>query len=171
VFAQSQLAQITPAHSPLTRPGHSTSLLPMASALFCAIDVPQFLSFQMLPDSFHRNGGVYPLASSPSSDSLLLLFPEITQTREARPSQTPPLPFFTAHGSRVIYSFRINTCKSVTKQTTLTTFRMNTYEKTWGEGGTSPSIQNFIPEPTSVLDCDAQDTLRYLSPLLRGGRS
>jgi hypothetical protein len=30
--------------------------------------------------------------------------------------------------------FRINTCKSVTKQTTLTSFRMNTYEKTGGRG-------------------------------------
>ena len=32
--------------------------------------------------------------------------------------------------------FRINTCKSVSKQTTLTPFRMNTYEKTGGRGGT-----------------------------------
>src|SRR6266852_9953486 len=30
--------------------------------------------------------------------------------------------------------FRMNTCKSVSKQRTLTTFRMNTYEKR-GEGG------------------------------------
>src|SRR5260370_41180617 len=31
-------------------------------------------------------------------------------------------------------SFRINTCKSVSKQTTLTPFRMNTYEKHRGVG-------------------------------------
>ena len=31
--------------------------------------------------------------------------------------------------------FRINTCKTVPKQTTLTLFRMNTYEKHRGEGG------------------------------------
>jgi hypothetical protein len=31
-------------------------------------------------------------------------------------------------------SFRINTCKSVSKQMTLTLFRMYTYEK-WGGGG------------------------------------
>jgi hypothetical protein len=31
-------------------------------------------------------------------------------------------------------TFRMNTCKSVSKQSTLTTFRMNTYEKR-GEGG------------------------------------
>jgi len=30
--------------------------------------------------------------------------------------------------------FRINTCKSVSKQTTLTMFRINTYEKTAGLG-------------------------------------
>jgi hypothetical protein len=32
----------------------------------------------------------------------------------------------------VLTPFRINTCKSVTKQTTLTTFRMNTYAKPRG---------------------------------------
>jgi hypothetical protein len=30
--------------------------------------------------------------------------------------------------------FRINTCKGVSKQMTLTLFRINTYEKTGGEG-------------------------------------
>src|SRR5216684_5504415 len=35
-------------------------------------------------------------------------------------------------------TFRINTCKSVSKQRTLTTFRMNTYAKQ-GEGGTLAS--------------------------------
>src|SRR6266852_9908014 len=35
---------------------------------------------------------------------------------------------------RLLSSFRINTCKSLSKQTTLTPFRMNTCEKR-GEGG------------------------------------
>src|SRR6266403_5306804 len=35
---------------------------------------------------------------------------------------------------RVTYSFRMNTCQSVSKQTTLTPFRMNTYEKQGGGG-------------------------------------
>ena len=35
--------------------------------------------------------------------------------------------------SAIVTTFRINTCKSVSKQTTLTTFRINTYEKP-GEG-------------------------------------
>jgi hypothetical protein len=34
----------------------------------------------------------------------------------------------------LLSTFRINTCKSVSKQTTLTSFRINTYEKR-GEGG------------------------------------
>ena len=32
-------------------------------------------------------------------------------------------------------TFRINTCKTVSKQTTLTSFGMNTYGKTGGGGG------------------------------------
>ena len=39
--------------------------------------------------------------------------------------------------------FRINTCKSVSKQTTLSTFRINTYEKTGGWGAFLPIIQSF----------------------------
>jgi hypothetical protein len=39
----------------------------------------------------------------------------------------------------IVTTFRINTCKSVSKQRTLTTFRMNTYEKT-GEGGSRASL-------------------------------
>jgi len=41
--------------------------------------------------------------------------------------------------SSIISPFRINTYKTVSKQTTLTTFRINTYEKQ-GEGG--PVIVN-----------------------------
>src|SRR5713101_1845288 len=45
-----------------------------------------------------------------------------------------------------VSSFRINTCKSVSKQMTLSTFRINTYEKTGGRGvplrtaGTTPVV-------------------------------
>jgi hypothetical protein len=45
-------------------------------------------------------------------------------------------PLLTTHSP--LTTFRINTCKSVSKQSTLTTFRMNTYEKR-GEGGTPPA--------------------------------
>src|SRR5258708_14944247 len=41
-----------------------------------------------------------------------------------------------------ISPFRINTSKSVSKQTTLTPFRMNTYEKTGGWGGSPQTVNN-----------------------------
>src|SRR6266851_2677729 len=41
--------------------------------------------------------------------------------------------------------FRINTCKSVSKQSTLTTFRMNTYKKR-GEGGVRLVRTGHIPD-------------------------
>ncbi len=40
--------------------------------------------------------------------------------------------------------FRINTCKSVSKQRTSTTFRMNTYEKTRGVGGLILTFSSII---------------------------
>jgi len=73
-----------------------------------------------------------------------------------------------------VSTFRINTCKSVSKQRTLTLFRMNTYEKPRGRGGppgrTAAHVQNQnaarrrwfkraawltgLPRrPTSILSC------------------
>src|SRR2546425_9923472 len=47
-----------------------------------------------------------------------------------------------------ISPFRINICKTVSKQTTLSTFRINTYEKQ-GEGGRGPqTVNNLIPFPS-----------------------
>jgi hypothetical protein len=49
-------------------------------------------------------------------------------------------------------SFRMNTCKSVSKQRTLTPFRMNTYEKHRGEGG-APSrslVASLPPYPQTL---------------------
>src|SRR5258708_25956975 len=56
-----------------------------------------------------------------------------------------PLPLANCR-TRVTYSFRINTCKSVSKQTTLTPFRMNTYEKQ-GEGGVPLVFLTQRPPP------------------------
>jgi hypothetical protein len=47
-------------------------------------------------------------------------------------------------------AFRMNTCKSVSKQTTLTTFRMNTYAKR-GEGGYPDSRFSYPPLTTNLL--------------------
>src|SRR6266852_7870670 len=42
--------------------------------------------------------------------------------------------FFSTHNPLPPKSFRMNTCKSISKQSTLTSFRMNTYEKHRGWG-------------------------------------
>jgi hypothetical protein len=49
---------------------------------------------------------------------------------------------------RSVSMFRINTCKSVSKQTTSTPFRMNTYEKPGGRGApthTSAAVRLRLP--------------------------
>ena len=50
-----------------------------------------------------------------------------------------------AQNSLLTNLFRINTCKSVSKQSTLTTFRINTCEKHRGEGGTFPGTDRAHP--------------------------
>jgi hypothetical protein len=87
---------------------------------------PQPLYFQTLPDSFHCNGGVYPL--SPRACPQLL--------KKRRPAIH--LPHMKSSPVCTILvqckSFRNNTCENVSKQATLTPFRMNTYEKHRGRG-------------------------------------
>jgi hypothetical protein len=62
------------------------------------------------------------------------------------------------HLPRVTFSFRINTCKSVSRQMTLTLFRMNTYEKQGG-GGSGPSAisgADKVSRPGQrKIDCSA----------------
>ena len=50
-------------------------------------------------------------------------------------------------GITVRNSFRMNTCKSVSKQTTLTSFRMNTYTKTRGR---APSMSYPIDKAQGI---------------------
>src|SRR5260370_26638168 len=70
------------------------------------------------------------------------------------PKVDPRLPRF-AQFSCNISPFRINTCKSVSKQTTLTPFRMNTYEKHtgWGRGtfSSSSNLSRATCHETQVL--------------------
>jgi hypothetical protein len=66
-----------------------------------------------------RDGGVTP----PPKFFSPLVYPERLLRRATR------------HSPLALTPFRINTCKSVSKQATLTPFRINTYKKT-GEGGT-----------------------------------
>src|SRR6266852_6811829 len=71
-------------------------------------------------------------------------------------------------------TFRINTCKSVSKQSSLTLFRMNTYEKQ-GEGGTPAdrrltligvpiSSAHHMRHVTSLSPVPALDCAYFLSP-------
>ena|SRR5258708_38311927 len=63
-----------------------------------------------------------------------------------------------------VTSFRINTCKSVSKQRTLTPFRMNTYEKQ-GVGG--PSSGEYlvslgaVPRSISIPEEDCLTLVSY----------
>src|SRR5258708_21777537 len=57
-----------------------------------------------------------------------------TLDRGVTPPPKSSSPLATRHSPLALTPFRINTCKSVSKQRTLTTFRMNTYAKQ-GEGG------------------------------------
>jgi hypothetical protein len=60
-------------------------------------------------------------------------------------------------------TFRINTCKSVSKQTTLTSFRINTYKKP-GEGG---PLQTAGLDSASFPACDSGNArhMRHVTPL------
>jgi hypothetical protein len=79
----------------------------------CRYSVAPVLYFQQLAASFHKTPG-WGVPRFPF------------QPPTAHPLLTTRL---------ALTTFRMNTCKSVSRQTTLTTFRMNTYEKP-GEGGT-----------------------------------
>jgi hypothetical protein len=92
---------------------------------------------QANPASFSETPGVgYTPTTRPCgiSNLQILLSRSICKLVNAIPAEPPCLP----DSSAPLTTFRINTCKSVTKQTTLTTRRINTYAKT-GEGvGPSP---------------------------------
>jgi hypothetical protein len=63
--------------------------------------------------------------------------------------------------------FRINTCKSVSKQTTLTSFRMNTYEKQAGWGVlllTRNPMKDFYPERPSGAEGPLSHAAKCVCP-------
>ncbi len=61
------------------------------------------------------------------------------------PSSAPRAPSIMQYAAP-ISPFRMNTCKSVSKQSTLTPFRMNTYAKPGGEGvPPKPPFPNEFP--------------------------
>jgi hypothetical protein len=94
---------------------------PFTQSAFCEgpLSLPFFFSAFSLSDLFN-----FPLLPCALRAPVLRFFlPRDGASGANRcPSYPSPTPF------------RINTCKSVTKQTTLTLFRINTYEKHGGRG-------------------------------------
>src|SRR5260221_8058060 len=86
-------------------------------------------------------------------------------------AHSKPIPSRLPHASAplpVTYSFRINTYKSVSKQRTLTPFRMNTYERQ-GEGGSMAFLARSLISTASFahqggLACHAQPRPLFLHP-------
>ena len=61
-------------------------------------------------------------------------------------------------------TFRINTCKSVSKQTTLTAFRMNTYEKPRGRGSPGRTGRTHIYATPRGVGISAHPRHALLTP-------
>src|SRR6266850_2217297 len=107
---------------PFTPSSHSNLFFSEVCALFSLTAVSQPFVYQSLRHSFHRDRGAHP-----SSQELCALFA----------SCSSPLP--------VPKSRRINTCKSSSKQRTLTTLRIIALQKTEGRGGTSFKPRTLRP--------------------------
>ena|ERR1700740_1710138 len=116
------LVSLATRHSPLaTSPLFSSTCRLFAS--LCSLFRARFLCFQQVAASFAKMPGVgYPNAFSASAfaPSASLRYPLLKGSHRGHCSTS---------------SFRINTCKTVSKQTTLTPFRINTCEKTRGGRG------------------------------------
>jgi hypothetical protein len=104
---------------------HAFSFACRLFASLCSLFRARFLCFQQVAASFAKMPGVgYPNAFSASAfaPSASLRYPLPKGSHRQRNCSSTS-------------SFRINTCKSVSKQTTLTPFRINTCEKTRGGRG------------------------------------
>jgi hypothetical protein len=113
-----------------------------------SLTVSPFRPSYLQPPAVHpkNNRFITPLfsASSELLFSQLLCFHnhlrcplvfQITAIRSLREHAAPP---------NALTTFRINTCKSVSKQTTLSPFRMNTYAKPGGGGHTSATTSRSL---------------------------
>ncbi len=130
----------------------------------CASSVAPVLCFQQLAASFPKTPGVgvplrgdccaeaqkcppvSPLPATLTHSLSRKSFPCHSYANTRDGGATPPPKFFSPlaahHSPLALTPFRINTCKSVSKQRTLTRFRINTYEKR-GEGG--PPLAHYSP--------------------------
>ena len=108
---------------PFLPSSHSNLFFSEACALFSVTAVSQPLVYQSLRHSFHRDGG-----SHPSSQELCAIFASCCSPLPV-PKSRRPLPL------RARKPRRINTCKSLSKQRTLLSFRMIDLQKKGGRGG------------------------------------
>jgi hypothetical protein len=118
------LARATPAHRPLTPLPHLTPLLPIAYALF------------------HFPYPLSPVFATLTKTTGVCTNNSHSGTRHS-PIITRHFPFSRFDFPFPLRPFRMNTCESVSKQMTLTSFRINTYEEHRGRGGV---IVNQIPD-------------------------
>jgi hypothetical protein len=125
------------AHKPLSLAVHGRLSPQFRSDSRCAFRIPDAftgpLAFRKPPDRPLSVASVFPVECLPATHA----------------------PLLTTHSP--LTTFRINTCKSVSKQTTLTPLRINTYKKPGG-GGTPA----FATQATLVV-CT---TWRPLSPVV-----
>jgi len=152
VLSRTTLSYSSPHDSPNSRP--LNRLRPLSRR-----QKSQLLWNQANPASFSKSPGVgytltsrsceisklQPLFSRPSCNLVNTI---VAEPVHLSPSLSPLCsdlsalcvkPFLAFAGRQApLTPFRINTCKSVSKQTTLTSFRITTYEKQ-GEGGTPSS--------------------------------
>ena len=136
VLSRTNLAYRSRHSSPKSRPFNLLRPLP---SLFVA----PVLCFQQLAASFGKTPGwgVHTLCGNPCLPSL------------SRASRGASKGAHFATGCKytepgILTTFRINTCKSVSKQRTLTLSRMNTYKKP-GEGVPLRSIKHQATEPSA----------------------
>jgi hypothetical protein len=109
-------------------PSGASSFLSITCRLLvslCSLFGARFLCFQQVAASFAKMpgvGGTNAFSASAFAPSASLRYPLSKGLRRRQSCSSTN-------------SFRINTCKSVSKQTTLTPFRINTCEKTGGGRG------------------------------------
>src|SRR6266850_3550563 len=136
---------------PFTPSSHSNLFFSEVCALFSLTAVSQPFVYQSLRHSFHRDRGAHP-----SSQELCALFASCSSPLPV-PKPRRPLPL------RASKSRRINTCKSLSKQRTLTSFGMIDLQKTGGGGAVMVNQPNRPVEfPAGVAYFQRQSAVAAL---------
>ena len=154
VFATRKSRPALPAPLPFPLASNSSLFFSQACSLFSVTATSQPFVYQSLRHSFHRDGG-----SHPSSQKLCAIFAPCYSPLPV-PKSRRPLPL------RAPKPRRINTCKSLSKQRTLTSFRMIDLQKYRGMGGV---MVNQLPPSTFNFRLSTSSPVTGLSRVRRGG--